>query len=975
MGAERMLLGLIALYGLSVAAVVVEPHAPVPATVELAAAIAIFVRGRSLTGTERTAWIAIAIGIGCWAVGDFLYWWLTYPQGQSTLYPPAVDVIYAGFYVGAGIGVVLLLDRPRSRSALPAVVWAFALATVWSWLAFSLVSGDQGGVSEDIATFTYPVLDLALAAGIGLAILEDNGRPRRALLVLTAAFLTTALADSLLVADTPYDIVPAAFIDGLWPLATILAAIAAWTPGRVSLPRQLEKGGVWLMTAIAVISLTVLVWDHFSRVPSWTALLAGLTLLIAMVSAVRLSGRYDHVQREAGAAQRDLVLRSQLIDQVDAAVIATDRDGRYTFWSQGAERLLGWSREQALGTAPGELGSILPKDEKRFDRIRGRARQGETISVECEFRRAVGSTFDCLYGMSPLVDSSGEIAGTAGVVIDLTEKKAAERTLTRRANQQEAVAELGRRVAVERDVDRLAELTCATVARVVGVDKVRLLELHTSHAEFSIRAAVGWDRGELENSVIPVAGSLAGAALAQDRPVQVREFAGAATPIGSGLPGDADIVDGVAVAIRSPDRNLGVIGAHSRVPRVFNHDELNFLQSVAGVLAAAISRERADHLGDQLQQAQKLEDVGHLAGGIAHDFNNLLALILNYVAFTRDRLPAGQDREDLDQALQATRSAADLTSRLLLLSRRDAREPRVLDLNEAIGEMVALLSRTLGEHISLTTELDPGNPAVEIDPSEIQQVLLNLAVNARDVMPGGGTLAIETTTLSLEAGDERWPLLATGDYVCLNISDSGPGMTEETRERAFDPLFTTKGAGEGTGLGLGIVHSIASRAGGTASIASGRGEGTIVSVMLPVHPGPVPEPELEERLPQAHGGGRTILLVEDEPGLRRLVEHILRSAGYTPVVAATPSEALDRARQMNGELALMLTDLVMPEMSGTELAKRVTESCPGAAVAFMSGYPGETLQGNPDGLKGAFIQKPFKAEDLIALVEQVLSRS
>jgi two-component system cell cycle sensor histidine kinase/response regulator CckA len=456
-------------------------------------------------------------------------------------------------------------------------------------------------------------------------------------------------------------------------------------------------------------------------------------------------------------------------------------------------------------------------------------------------------------------------------------------------------------------------------------------------------------------------------------PVQFRDLPAAVRPTGSGRPGDQGVVDGVAAAIRLPDQNFGVIAAYSQEPRRFSHDELNFLESVAGVIAAAISRERADRLAEQLQQAQKLEDVGHLAGGIAHDFNNLLALILNYVAFTRERLPPGQNRADLDQALRATRSAADLTSRLLLLSRRHAREPEVLDLNEAIAEMIALLGRTLGEDISLTTDLDPGNPAIEVDPIEIQQILLNLAVNARDAMPGCGTLAIETTTLELEAGDERWPLLSAGEYVCLSVTDSGPGMTEKTRKRAFDPFFTTKGAGEGTGLGLGIVHSIASRAGGIASIASDPGSGTTVSVMLPVQNGAIPDPQVKRRSPPTQGAGQRILLVEDEPGLRRLTERILRSAGYEPVVAATPSEALEEARRMNGGLALMLTDLVMPEMSGAELAIRVTASYPDVGVAFMSGYPGETMRDNPNGLNGAFIEKPFEAEALVALVDQVLS--
>ena len=378
-------------------------------------------------------------------------------------------------------------------------------------------------------------------------------------------------------------------------------------------------------------------------------------------------------------------------------------------------------------------------------------------------------------------------------------------------------------------------------------------------------------------------------------------------------------------------------------------------------------------LADRLGQSERLESVGQLAGGIAHDFNNLLAVIMNYASFvgsqTQDR-PAVQ--ADVEQIQFAAERAARLTRQLLTFARRDTIKTESLDLNAIVSDVHNLLSRTIGEHIDLVVDLTSGSQTMLGDRGQIEQVLLNLAVNARDAMPDGGTLTIETSHIELDEGyAQLHPDAAPGRYVQLAVSDTGTGMTPEVASHIFEPFFTTKAAGKGTGLGLATVYGIVTKAGGTMSVYSEPGLGTTFRLYFPSSDVAPVSPSMIETL-YPRGNGETILVVEDEPAVLELTSRILRQEGYHVLEAGTYEDAL--AIAATNDFELLLTDSVMPSMSGRVLAQQVSDLKPGRAVLFMSGYSAGVVM--PQGVleRGAtLVQKPFDRRTLLTSVQAALA--
>jgi PAS domain S-box-containing protein len=388
-------------------------------------------------------------------------------------------------------------------------------------------------------------------------------------------------------------------------------------------------------------------------------------------------------------------------------------------------------------------------------------------------------------------------------------------------------------------------------------------------------------------------------------------------------------------------------------------------------------------LARQLRQSQRLESLGQLAGGIAHDFNNLLGVILSYGGLIHEQVAAAaaQDGElwseaesDLREIVLAAERAARLTRQLLVFSRREIAQAHVIDINAVVDGLEELLRRTLGEHIELMTTLGHEIAPVTIDPGQLEQVLVNLAVNARDAMPSGGTLAIDTSTVIVDhAFTAANPGIAEGHYVRITVSDTGAGMDEIVVERAFDPFFTTKPSGEGTGLGLATVHGIVMQAGGRVRIYSEPGHGTTVSVMLPEAREEAGEPDPAPAATAPSGGTETILLVEDEAALREATTRILTKAGYRVIVAADGAEAVQLAGQVSEPIDMLLTDVVMPVMLGHEVAERVASIRPGISLLYISGYARSVLgtQGRLDpGV--SLIEKPFSEPGLLRKVREVL---
>jgi len=381
-------------------------------------------------------------------------------------------------------------------------------------------------------------------------------------------------------------------------------------------------------------------------------------------------------------------------------------------------------------------------------------------------------------------------------------------------------------------------------------------------------------------------------------------------------------------------------------------------------------------LDAQMRQSQKMEAVGRLAGGIAHDFNNLLTAIIGYsdVLLSR-RTPEDPPAEELRAIREAGESAAALTRQLLAFSRKQVLDLRPTALNELVSQTEAMLRRVIGANIALNTRLDPDLWTVRADGNQIQQVLLNLAINARDAMPAGGTLTIGTRNALLgESVSARPSDCPAGPYVVLSVSDTGHGMDADTAGRIFEPFFTTKGVGKGTGLGLSMAHGIVRQSGGYIEVATAMDRGTTFHVHLPrveeAAEAP-PEPKLPE---EAQGGGETVLLAEDSEVVRCYIVEILRLGGYNVLEAGSGEEALRTAEDHDGPIDLLVTDMVMPGIGGAELASRLSASLPGLKVLFISGYP-EYATGKHRLLKAGapFLGKPFRAGVFLEKVRQILA--
>jgi two-component system cell cycle sensor histidine kinase/response regulator CckA len=409
---------------------------------------------------------------------------------------------------------------------------------------------------------------------------------------------------------------------------------------------------------------------------------------------------------------------------------------------------------------------------------------------------------------------------------------------------------------------------------------------------------------------------------------------------------------------------------HDRM--VIHHTATGEVDSLSGITEDITE---ARELEDQLRQAQKMEAVGRLAGGVAHDFNNVMTVILGYSAVLLQELSQNSSARYFVQEIQrAGERCAALTGQLLAFSRKQMLHPVSLDLHRVIRDLMALLKSLIGEHISIVLQLDPLPLWVKADAVQLEQVLLNLAVNARDAMPHGGTLTIDTRQVSREAvwGSDHDTRTAR-TYVRLRVHDTGTGIDPATKAKIFEPFFTTKPPGRGTGLGLSTVYGIVHQSGGTITVESAVGQGTTMTVFLPEVVPPLTALPPVQSEPAHTTGTEIILLVEDEPAVRLLTQHILRTHGYTVHEAEDGFQALDLIRRNALHIDLLLTDLVMPGMNGKELAMRLRSHFAELKVLYMSGYSdnppvtGDEAQGHT-----TFLQKPFSPEDLIRMVREIL---
>jgi two-component system cell cycle sensor histidine kinase/response regulator CckA len=380
-------------------------------------------------------------------------------------------------------------------------------------------------------------------------------------------------------------------------------------------------------------------------------------------------------------------------------------------------------------------------------------------------------------------------------------------------------------------------------------------------------------------------------------------------------------------------------------------------------------------LEQQLVLSQRLEAVGKLSGGIAHDFNNLLGVIIGYSEALQDRIgPENPLREAIDEIQKAGQRAATLTQQLLAFSRKQVLAPKILDLNSIVADMQKMLRRLIGEDIELKCNMPGDLGRVKADRGQLEQVILNMAVNARDAMPRGGELKIETANAELGERDVlRYRYVVPGRYIVLKVSDTGTGMDAKTQSHIFEPFFTTKEMGKGTGLGLATVYGVVKQSGGYIWLESEPGKGTTFSIFLPRAEGV--EEEVVQAAPVKRGDGpRTILLVEDEPSLRKLTQGTLKDMGYVVLEANDAAQAIEVARNASGPIDLLLTDVIMPGMSGGDLAKKLSPENPHMRVLFMSGYTDGAIELRGSLMPGLVIlRKPFTRDMLLRTVEGALA--
>lgn len=380
-------------------------------------------------------------------------------------------------------------------------------------------------------------------------------------------------------------------------------------------------------------------------------------------------------------------------------------------------------------------------------------------------------------------------------------------------------------------------------------------------------------------------------------------------------------------------------------------------------------------LEEQLRQSQKMEALGRLAGGVAHDFNNLLTIIKGHSDLLGDSANAtGPQQRSCSQISKATDRAAGLTRQLLVFSRQQVLQPKLLELNSLVAEMDKLLERLIREDIEHEFQPDLARGHIKADPGQIEQVLLNLVVNACDAMPTGGNLKIQTKVVTLTTADTRQrPGVPASQYVVLSVSDTGCGMDAATKARIFEPFFTTKESGKGTGLGLATVYGIVKQSGGFIWLNTEVGKGTCFEIYFPRVDEKLPTADSEPVARTKTNAGTTLLLVEDEPTVRELASAFLISAGYKVITAQNGVEAVSIAQKMGNAIHGLVTDVVMPQMRGPELAERVLEFLPETRVVFMSGYPQQS-EVNPDlGAEKFFVQKPFTRESLVLTVSQAMT--
>lgn len=664
----------------------------------------------------------------------------------------------------------------------------------------------------------------------------------------------------------------------------------------------------------------------------------GTRVLVEISAKMFEDGRMQAIIRDITERRRAEETRAQLatiVESSDDAIIGKSLDGIITNWNRGAEKMYGYSAQEIVGhpvsiIIPPELQYELPMV---LEKIRnGKSiRHYETVRIHKD-----GQRIEVSITVSPIKDDDGKVTGAAIIASDITERKHAEEALQKSEERYREIVENANDIIYTHDLEG------------------RFLSLNKAGEQIT-----GYTRTEVLNMNIADI-------VAPEHIEKARRM------IATKLNGNE--ITPYNLEVISKDGHRVLLEINSRP--IYENDGVACIQGIARDITerkrAADALRRTE---EQLRQAQKLEAVGRLAGGIAHDFNNLLTIITGYSDLVLRRMEQiDPQREKILEVKKAAHRAADLTHQLLAFSRKQVLQPKVIDINLITSNLSKMLERLIGEDIELSLNLKPGIWHIFADPGQIEQVLMNLVVNARDAMPQGGKIIIETQNVRI---DERYAqvreVVKPGQYIMLAVSDTGIGMSPETQRHIFEPFFTTKEVGKGTGLGLSTVYGIIKQSDGYIWVYSEIDKGSTFKIYLPRTSADIDALKQVDKHNETSHGTETILLAEDEAGVRTLARSILEEQGYQVLEAADGEEAIDVCRQHDGYIHLLLTDVVMPKMNVQELVDQIKLLMPRTKVLYMSGYTNDAIIHHgvldPD---TNFLEKPFTADDLLERVREIL---
>ena len=724
--------------------------------------------------------------------------------------------------------------------------------------------------------------------------------------------------------------------DLLWTAAyCILVVIAAtWDGVEPALPSTIEPSaaGVQLLAQFSPLLIPAIVFPLVLRIAQeqfWWS------FFLVMVSFVGASGRLFVVHRQLlNSSQelgRNLTLLQGITEGTTDAVFVKDLEGRYLMINTAGARFLGRTVDEVLGKDDTEL--FTPEVGRAIkERDREVVQSGESQTYE-EPGTAAGVTRLYLATKGPFRDPSGQVIGLLGICRDITDRKRAEEEIRQSQQKLRIHFEHTPLAVVEWDLEFRVTAWNPSAERIFGYTRD---EAMGQHASFIV-------------------------------PPQFRQHV---TQVWQGLLKQSG-------GERSANDNITKNGRHISC-EWYNTPLVDDSGRVLGVASLAQDVTERVALEERLRQSQKMEAIGRLAGGVAHDFNNLLTVILGYTQIMADGVPPGSRMaESTGQIKSAAERAAGITRQLLAFSRKQVLSPRIINLNDTMMNLDSLLRRLIGEDIEVLTVPESDLGSVKADPGQIEQVLMNLALNARDAMPNGGKLTLETANAQLDASyaSEHQPI-SPGRYVMLAVSDTGEGMSPEVQARIFEPFFTTKEVGKGTGLGLSTVYGIVKQSGGYIWVYSEPDRGTTFKIYFPCVDQDAESLGTEKRPNNALRGTETLLLVEDDSQLRQLSSSVLTHCGYRVLVANGPEEGLATAKANHKDIRLLITDVVMPGMNGRQLAEQIQRDSPKIKVLYISGYTNNAIVHYGVLDKGLwFLPKPFTLSALVSKVREVLDAS